>query len=107
MTPTRSRDTFLRQIKHIFMCLIAHFQRAMEKTRFVEFRTFFNHEMSNFVDGESKIRDLHRNFLMNFPELDQNTELPDFVEDSDQEMQEDEVRPNNKQKDLAEIERKH
>jgi len=54
--------------------------------------------MCNFIDGESRIRDLHRNFLTNFLELDQNTEVPDFVEDEDQEMREDEIRPN-KQKD--------
>jgi len=62
--------------------------------------------MNNFVDGESRIRDLHRNFLANFPQLDENSEVPDFVEDdADQDMREDEVR-SNKHKDSDEIEKK-
>jgi len=98
----------LRQIKHIFTCLIAHFERAMERERFVEFRRFFNQQMRTFVDGESKIMDLYRNFLSSFPELDQNSELQElnanFAEDVDEEMEE-EVRPNKKPKDFAEIEK--
>jgi len=110
LTPTRSRDTFLRQIKHIFTCLIAHFERAMEKARFVEFRRCFNEERLAFIDGESKIDQLYNNMVSSFPELDVNYELPElnanFGEDFDEEMEEEEVRPKKKPKDFAEIERK-
>jgi len=98
----------LRQIKHIFICLVAHFKRAMEKTRFVEFRRCFNEERLAFVDGKSKINQLYNNLVSSFPELDDNFKLPELYlredEDMDEDMEEVQPKPKKKRKDLEQIE---
>ena len=55
-----------------------HFERAMERVRFIEFRRYFNQEMLTFIDGESKIEELHHNMVLSYPELHENCKLPEL-----------------------------
>jgi hypothetical protein len=41
---------------HVFDC---SFSKSDGEDKVCRISNFFNHEMNNFVDGESKIRDLH------------------------------------------------
>jgi hypothetical protein len=90
--------------------LVAHFERAMEKARFIEFRRCFNQERLAFVDGESKIDELYNNMVSSFPELDVNYELPELNlredEVMDEDMEEVQPKPKKKRKDLEQIEKK-
>lgn len=94
-------------------CVI--FERAMEKTRFIEFRRYFNREMMTFIDGESKIEALHCNMVLSYPELDEKCKLPELYlradanvdEVMDEEIEEDEEpKRKKKPKDLVVIEKK-
>jgi len=87
----------------------------MEKARFIEFRRYFNQEMLTFVDGESKIEELHHNMMLSYPELDENYKLPELYlradanvdEVMDEEMEEDvQPKPKKKPKDFVAIEKK-
>ena len=50
----------------------------MERVRFIEFRRYFNQEMLTFIDGESKIEELHHNMVLSYPELHENCKLPEL-----------------------------
>jgi len=87
----------------------------MEKARFIEFRRYFNQEMLTFIDGESKIEELHHNMVLSYPELDENCKLPELylrtdanVDEVMDEGIEEDVEPKRKKKpkDLVAIEKK-